>query len=134
MSEGEKLHVASRIYFGIHHPIQYNNKVKEIGYVPPSQVPTLIGNWKEEDNREFRQDMEVTANAGAPEELQDSTCDDNYEQTADIYGKKRKKFAELTDSNGHEDDDVNDDETEDVHGKGKDRITELIGSRSRKIL
>lgn len=43
------LNAASRIYFGIHHPIQYNVKVKEIGYVQPDHVPYLIGNWKEED-------------------------------------------------------------------------------------
>ncbi|KAF1357964.1 hypothetical protein EJ07DRAFT_126380 [Lizonia empirigonia] len=48
MVEGNSLNIASRIYFGIHHPVQYNVKVKDIGYVPPDQVHTLIGNWREE--------------------------------------------------------------------------------------
>ena len=42
------LDVASRIYFGMHHPVQYGVKVKEIGYVPSDQLATLIGNWREE--------------------------------------------------------------------------------------
>lgn len=57
------LDVASRIYFGIYHPIQYNVKVKEIGYVPSDQIATLIGNWREEDVRELGQASDVTANA-----------------------------------------------------------------------
>ncbi len=40
---------ASRIYFGIHHPVQYNVRVKDMGYVVPDHIPTLIGNWREED-------------------------------------------------------------------------------------
>lgn len=58
----ETLSKASRIYFGIHHPIQYNVKVKEIGYVQPDYIPTLIGNWKEEDASQSQQDSEVAAN------------------------------------------------------------------------
>ena len=57
------LDIASRIYFGIHHPIQYNVKVKEIGYVPSDEIATLIGNWREEDGRELGQASDVTANA-----------------------------------------------------------------------
>jgi hypothetical protein len=50
MSESHTtLHKASRIYYGIHHPIQYNNKVKDIGYVPSHCVPHLIGNWREQE-------------------------------------------------------------------------------------
>lgn len=56
------LHVASRIYFGIHHPIQYNVKVKEIGYVPPAEVHTLISNWTAE-NLGTNQAADVTADA-----------------------------------------------------------------------
>jgi len=53
MAEGEaNLNVASRIYFGIHHPIQYNVKVKEIGYVIRAHIPNLIGYWKEIDGQE----------------------------------------------------------------------------------
>jgi hypothetical protein len=54
---------ASRIYYGIHHPVQYNAKVKDIGYVPRDLIPTLIGNWREEDERDTQQEAEVTANA-----------------------------------------------------------------------
>jgi hypothetical protein len=57
---------ASRIYYGIYHPIQYNVKVKEIGYVPRDQVPILIGQWKQEDNKETEQSSEVTQHADAP--------------------------------------------------------------------
>ncbi|KAJ4992587.1 hypothetical protein SVAN01_01970 [Stagonosporopsis vannaccii] len=58
------LNEASRIYFGIHHPIQYNVKVKEIGYVHPEWIPHLIGNWKEEDGGDgSQQEPEVTASA-----------------------------------------------------------------------
>lgn len=46
MNEGERpLSVASRIYFGIHHPIQYNVKVKDIGYVSGDHMGRLLGNW-----------------------------------------------------------------------------------------
>lgn len=64
MAQGERsLHIASRIYFGIHHPIQYNVKVKEIGYVPPEQVHTLIGSWQAE-NQGTNQASDVTVDAG----------------------------------------------------------------------
>jgi hypothetical protein len=57
------LQAESRIYYGIHHPIQYNVKVKDIGHVLPHHIPTLIGNWKAEDENESRQAPEVTAAA-----------------------------------------------------------------------
>jgi hypothetical protein len=67
MIEGEKiLDKASRIYYGIHHPIQYNVKVKDIGYVVPDQVHLLISNWKAEDG-ETKQSGKVTANAEVPQ-------------------------------------------------------------------
>jgi hypothetical protein len=61
------LHIASRIYYGIHHPIQYNVKVKDIGQVIPHHVPSLIGNWKAEDAGETKQAAEVTWMADEPE-------------------------------------------------------------------
>jgi hypothetical protein len=68
MAQGEPdLSEASRIYYGIHHPIQYNVKVKDIGQVLPVHLPTLIGNWKAEDQGETRQAAEVTATAEEPE-------------------------------------------------------------------
>ena len=63
MTDGvPNLHFASRIYFGIQHPIQYNVKVKDIGYVPADNVHTLISSWQEE-NQGTNQAVEVTANA-----------------------------------------------------------------------
>ncbi|KAG9201453.1 hypothetical protein G6514_005650 [Epicoccum nigrum] len=63
MAEGvQNLHYASRINFGIQHPIQYNVKVKDIGYVPADDVHTLISSWQEE-NQGTNQAADVTANA-----------------------------------------------------------------------
>jgi hypothetical protein len=51
MNDGEKpLAQASRIYFGIHHPIQYNVKVKDLGYVHPDQIATFLGYWRMEND------------------------------------------------------------------------------------
>jgi hypothetical protein len=50
MTEGEPtLHLSSRVYYGLHTPIQYNVRVKDIGQVLPSHVYVLIENWREED-------------------------------------------------------------------------------------
>jgi hypothetical protein len=43
------LHAASRIYFGLTQPIQYNVKVKEVGYVPQDYTHTLLANWRTVD-------------------------------------------------------------------------------------
>ncbi|KAH7081321.1 hypothetical protein BKA63DRAFT_206142 [Paraphoma chrysanthemicola] len=68
MAQGEpNLKSASRIYYGIHHPIQYNVKVKDIGHVISKDLPALIGNWKAEDNVDTKQALEVTARAEEPE-------------------------------------------------------------------
>ncbi|KAF2469459.1 uncharacterized protein BDR25DRAFT_289019 [Lindgomyces ingoldianus] len=45
----EPLHPASRIYFGIHHPIQYNVRVKDLGQVIEPHVPRLLGYWVREN-------------------------------------------------------------------------------------
>ncbi|KAH4177157.1 hypothetical protein HBH98_180920 [Parastagonospora nodorum] len=51
MNEGVgSLPPASRIRFGIHHPIQYNVKVKDLGYVHPNEVPRFLGYWTMENN------------------------------------------------------------------------------------
>jgi hypothetical protein len=63
---------ASRIYYGIHHPIQYNVKVKESGY-----IPALIGIWKAEDIKDTEQEAYVTANAEFSEEEEDSGDEDD---------------------------------------------------------
>lgn len=40
--EAVRLSPASRINFGIHHPIQHNVKVKNLGMVKPECMPSLI--------------------------------------------------------------------------------------------
>ncbi|KAF2728504.1 hypothetical protein EJ04DRAFT_449191, partial [Polyplosphaeria fusca] len=63
MAPGEpSLHKASRIYFGIHHPIQYNVKVKDLGDVLPDLVSTLRGYWLEQIKELTSQDIDVTGN------------------------------------------------------------------------
>lgn len=60
MAEGvPDLHEASRIYYGIHHPVQYNIKVKDIGRIPREQIPVLIKNWRAEDENKDRQSADV---------------------------------------------------------------------------
>ena len=54
---------ASRIFFAIHHPIQYNIKVKNLGYVHPDFLPTFLGYWNQE-NSDSKQDLEVTQDPG----------------------------------------------------------------------
>jgi len=54
MSNGEAaLPSASRIHFGIHHPIQYNLKVKDIGCVHPDSLPAFLRYWKIEHNADL---------------------------------------------------------------------------------
>lgn len=68
MNEGEKpLSIASRIFFGIHHPIQYNVKVKDLGYVHPDHLVNLLGYWAMEAKEDSHQDQDVTA-GGARED------------------------------------------------------------------
>ncbi|ORY18201.1 hypothetical protein BCR34DRAFT_554387 [Clohesyomyces aquaticus] len=45
------LNQASRIYFGIQHPIQYNVRVKDLGQVIESHIPRLLGYWRLENDR-----------------------------------------------------------------------------------
>jgi hypothetical protein len=52
---------ASRIYFAIHHPIQYNVKVKSLGYVHPDYLPTFLGYWYQE-NHDSKQEFDITQN------------------------------------------------------------------------
>jgi aconitase A len=64
MNEDERpLSTASRIYFGIHHPIQYNVKVKELGYVHPGHLVNLKKYWALENQDDTEQDTQVTAEA-----------------------------------------------------------------------
>ncbi|KAI4931249.1 hypothetical protein J4E85_003839 [Alternaria conjuncta] len=52
---------ASRIYFAIHHPIQYNVKVKNLGHVHPDYLPTFLGYWNQE-NTDSQDDPDVAQN------------------------------------------------------------------------
>ncbi|CAN9457044.1 unnamed protein product [Alternaria alternata] len=68
MSSGEKpLAQASRIYFGIHHPIQYNVKVKDLGVVHQDWLTTFLGYWNMENIAETQQSNETTNEAAQDE-------------------------------------------------------------------
>ncbi|CBY02422.1 hypothetical protein IAQ61_007012 [Plenodomus lingam] len=60
MNEGERLVPASRIFFGIHHPIQYNVKVKDLGFVHQRDMSNLLGYWNQEIGNDTQQPYEVT--------------------------------------------------------------------------
>jgi len=64
--DGEHLSRASRIFFGIQHPIQYNVKVKDIGYVHPDWMPTFLGYWNQEHGNDTQQPADVTEAAYNP--------------------------------------------------------------------
>ncbi|KAL1798130.1 hypothetical protein ACET3X_002167 [Alternaria dauci] len=47
MNPGEQpLHEASRLWFGISYPVQYNIKVKDLGYVHMAWMPMFQSSWK----------------------------------------------------------------------------------------
>ncbi|KAL1794334.1 hypothetical protein ACET3X_007755 [Alternaria dauci] len=51
------LSTASRIFFGIQHPIQYNVKVKDLGYVHPDHLSNFLGYWAMEHQIGTMQDV-----------------------------------------------------------------------------
>ncbi|KAF1848718.1 uncharacterized protein K460DRAFT_403990 [Cucurbitaria berberidis CBS 394.84] len=53
MNNGESLDVASRINFGTHYPVEYNVKVKDLGYVDPKMLPKLLNYWRWEKERDM---------------------------------------------------------------------------------
>jgi hypothetical protein len=59
---------AARVYFGIHHPIQYNVKVKDIGQVHPDHMTNLMSYWITESG-DTQQQVDVTMEAS--QETQD---------------------------------------------------------------
>lgn len=60
MARNEKpLEVASRIYFGIHYPIQYGVKVKDLGCVHPDWIARFTEYWKMENEDVFKNGPEV---------------------------------------------------------------------------
>ena len=95
---GQTLQRASRIYYGIHHPIQFNVKVKEIGYVPHDQIPDLVGNWKEEDERESRQAAVVTETAEDPDtddDTQEGATGIAHSAKASAKGKEKEPLESM---------------------------------------
>ena len=65
MNNGEgALPSASRIYFGMHHPIQYNVKVKDLGVVHQDWLATFLAYWNMENRADTQQSTEVTNEAG----------------------------------------------------------------------
>ena len=76
MKDGEQLPQASRIYFGVHHTVQFNVKVKDLGYVHPQWMAVFIGYWSMKQGVDTKQDAEVTAEA---EEGYDELDDDEKE-------------------------------------------------------
>jgi hypothetical protein len=48
------LDIASRVHYGIHHPIQYKVKVKDVGQVLQQHLSTLIGYWRTESESETK--------------------------------------------------------------------------------
>jgi hypothetical protein len=60
MTEGEPpLSSASRVCFAVHHPIQYNVKIRDIGYVYPDYMAHLLGYWNTY-NRENDMDISMS--------------------------------------------------------------------------
>jgi hypothetical protein len=95
MAQGEpSLHVASRIYYGLNHPIQYNVKVKDIGQVVEHHVPTLIGNWLAEDGTKTQQAPEVTAAAEDPDVDDDTQVEEDITKKGGNQSKKDKEAGE----------------------------------------
>ncbi|CAN9415539.1 unnamed protein product [Alternaria alternata] len=57
MNPGEQaLSTASRIFFGMQHPIQYNVKVKDLGYVHTDYLSRFLGYWAMEHQLGTMQD------------------------------------------------------------------------------
>jgi hypothetical protein len=81
---------SSRVYYGIHHPIQYNVKVKDIGQVVKPDLPILLRNWKEEDDCETAQSALVTQMA-----------EDNSDQNSDVEMRDENR-GEDTETEGRD--------------------------------
>lgn len=73
--ESRPLAIESRIYFGIHHPIQYNVKVKDLGYVLSDHMAKFRGYWTMENESDTQQAPEVTATAAAEQAIEDEEED-----------------------------------------------------------
>lgn len=103
MNDGERaLSPSSRIFFGIHHPIQHNVKVKDLGYVHPDWMPAFLGYWSMENNGETQQAPEVTEQA----------VEDEYEEQ-----QGNEEADEDDDDEEEEEEDEEQDEEDDENDK-----------------
>jgi hypothetical protein len=59
ISTDRDLHVASRVHYGVHMLIQYNVKVKDLGYVTPEDIPRLLGNYSDEVKEDWKKTTEI---------------------------------------------------------------------------
>ena len=73
MTKSEKpLAIASRVCFGIHYPVQYNVKVKDLGSVHQDWLPILLGYWRSANNVKTQQSSNETNVAAQDEYPYDS--------------------------------------------------------------
>jgi hypothetical protein len=81
------LEKASRIYYGIHHPIQINVKVKNIGMVHKPHMASLIGNWKEEDGKDDDSKRPIAEESEEVEDpVEDAPDPHSYDPQTRVYG------------------------------------------------
>jgi hypothetical protein len=79
----DPLQIASRLYLGIHHPIQYNVKVKDLGHVHPEHIVRLRGYWAAVNQDITNQPIEVTAGAQDDDEDDEDDEDEDDEDDED---------------------------------------------------
>ncbi|CAN9173447.1 unnamed protein product [Alternaria sp. RS040] len=82
------LSAAARIYFGIHHPIQYNVKVKDLGDVHPEWVPTLLDYW----NMENGEASDPTASIASTPSIQPGGSDFEEVRNPHMFFKPARVF------------------------------------------
>jgi hypothetical protein len=99
------LDVASRIYFGIVHPIQYNIKVKELGYVLQNHIPTLISNWRSEEAG-TQQHVNVTASSEISKEELSGTNELVQDGNMDLDGEDDNSMRDLDPNDSCNDDSI----------------------------
>jgi hypothetical protein len=101
---GERpMSMAARIYFGIHHPIQYNVKVKDVGQVLGDYLPTFLGYWAQENGIETQQTAEITAEATIEmEDIQRSGDSVDHDDTGTLTHSPSHSMPHLLDLDNEE--------------------------------
>jgi hypothetical protein len=106
MADGaEDLQHSSRVYYGIHHPVQYNVKVKDIGQVLAHHIPALIGNWKEEDDVDGHGHTNVTSQPAAQSITEDAidsdgNSDDDMQEAGYQHEATGAEYMDVSSANG----------------------------------